>query len=157
MKLIKGNGYLLEVRQEGKIKLYRWTGEFKEQGNRTAAANKAKNFIEKPKYCPITGLSNRGTREYVMDHRDGRMVMEENDINPELVTEENADKLFMWVHPTGNATKRQACKRCSVTGDKDPARVCGVIIKQGKYEGSCEGCFWADPTGFVSKLLHKNI
>ena len=155
MKFLKGKGYRFEEEWHGGVKRFKWNGEMQPTGLRTAAANHAKKLINKPKSCPITNVGEH-TKKFVMDHKDGRIVMEENDMDASTLTKENASEYFQWVSPAGNAIKREACRRCAKTNTKEPARIGSMAIPQGNYEGTCKGCYWSDPKEwFNSRGIHS--
>ena len=156
LKYIKSKGYILEEKRSSDKngKLFKWTGEMKPRGTRTNAAIKAGKLIEKPEYCPFTNYSFKHAKGNV-DHRNGRVVMEENDIDPETITAENADNHFIWISRDANAIKREACKKCVNTGIKTPGRIAGIAIEQGGYDGSCKGCYWSDPVEFTFRNLER--
>ena len=155
MKYLRGKGYKFEEEWTNGSKRFKWNGEMQPTGLRTGAAKKAKTFIKKPKSCPITNVGEH-TKKFVMDHKDGRIVMEENDIDPSEINEVNATEHFQWVSPAGNAIKREACRRCAKTNKREPARVGTMAIEQGEYPGTCKGCYWFDPCAwFNAKGIHS--
>lgn len=156
IKEMKRRGFILEDESRNGEKWFKWNGKMAPTGARTGAANKASNILKKPKFCPFTGLSDAGQTPYVMDHKDGRIVMEENDYDPEKITKENVNDYFMWINRSANSMKREACKRCVKTNEKDPARVGSMAIPQGEYKGTCKGCYWSDPRAwFISRGIHN--
>ena len=149
---LKRKGYVFEDKKD-KVKYFRWTGEMFASEIRTGAQAKAKKFLTKPRYCPFSGNSGKGSDPFVIDHRDGRIVKEGNDIALDDITVKTANDHFMFISRSANASKREACRRCTETNIKEPARVCGNIINQGNYEGTCRECFWYNPTEYVSRRL----
>lgn len=82
-----------------------------------------------------------------VDHKDGRRDDPRLN-NADGVTEEDFQPLSKAV----NNAKRQHCKNCRETGNRFDARVLGYRLGQyrgnGKYNGTCIGCYWHDPHGF---------
>ena len=156
VKGIKAAGYILNKTTKNGNAYYTWDGTMQNKGSRTGAAAKARKLLPKPQYCPITNLSGKGQTTFVVDHKDGKTVIHNNDHKPADITEDNVNHIFVWLSANGNAMKREACRRCEQTGIMDPARVGSMSIEQGPYKGTCKGCFWYDPrTWFNTKGIHN--
>ena len=81
------------------------------------------------------------------DHRDGRRD-DPRLSDPALVTEED----FQPLSQSANSAKRQHCKKCRETNNRFDAKRLGYSVSQtkgnGKYRGTCVGCYWHDPIRF---------
>jgi len=53
-----------------------------------------------------------------------------------------------------NLLKSRACERCNSTGVRQPSQAGVEYFYKGtkKYKGTCEGCFWYDPTQWTDSL-----
>ncbi len=94
------------------------------------------------KRCVILGVS-----KVEIDHKDGRRD------DPRLFDAKNVRVSdFQPLSKAANNAKRQHCKECRQTGDRFDARRLGFkqaqIKGNGKYRGSCVGCYWYDPKKF---------
>ncbi len=81
------------------------------------------------------------------DHKDGRRDDPRlSDINK--VTESD----FQPLSTAANTAKRQHCKVCRETGLRFDARVLGYRkgqwVGDGRFMGTCVGCYWHDPMRF---------
>ena len=88
------------------------------------------------------------------DHKDGRR--DDPRLNdPEQQTLED----FQPLSKAANNAKRQHCKRCRETGRRYDARSLGYPVAQvlgnGKYNGTCVGCYWYDPIEFGQRAYTK--
>ena len=85
------------------------------------------------------------------DHKDGRLD------DPRL---SDASKVtindFQSMSQAANNAKRQHCRECSETGNRFDATRLGYSVSQvrvdGKYNGTCVGCYWHDPLFFNSEV-----
>lgn len=101
----------------------------------------------KGKSCVVLGTT--GTVE--VDHKDGRRDDPRlNDIKRQVCAD------FQPLSKHANNAKRQHCKRCRATGNRFDARILGYKKAQvkgnGRYNGTCEGCYWYDPVEFRNLL-----
>ncbi len=81
------------------------------------------------------------------DHKDGRLDDPRlSDANQ--VTESD----FQPLSQAANNAKRQHCRVCRDTGERFDAKRLGYQVSQvrgnGKYNGTCVGCYWHDPYFF---------
>lgn len=88
-----------------------------------------------------------GTGDTECDHKDGRRDDPRlNDTQRQTVND------FQPLSKAANNAKRQHCKECRNTGDRYDATILGFPVSQvkgnGKYNGTCIGCFWYDPIEF---------
>ena len=85
------------------------------------------------------------------DHKDGRLD------DPRL---SDASKVtledFQPLSQAANNAKRQHCRECRETGIRFDAQRLGYSVGQvlgdGKYNGTCVGCYWHDPPFFNSEV-----
>lgn len=88
-----------------------------------------------------------GTAQVEIDHKDGRQD-DPRLTDAALVTVEDFQPLSKSV----NNAKRQHCKECRDTGQRFDARRLGYRVGQvkgnGKYRGTCVGCYRYDPQAF---------
>ena len=85
------------------------------------------------------------------DHKDGRLDDPRlSDIN--LVTIDD----FQPLSRAANDAKRQHCIECRDTGNRFDAKRLGYSVSQvrgdGKYNGTCVGCYWHDPMFFNAEV-----
>jgi hypothetical protein len=89
--------------------------------------------------CVILGID-----KVEVDHKDGRRD------DPRLwdIKRQRLDD-FQPLSKAVNNAKRQHCKKCRETNNRFDARQLGYRKSQvkgnGKYRGSCIGCYWYDP------------
>ena len=81
------------------------------------------------------------------DHKDGRRD------DPRLNDPERQTcRDFQPLSKAANNAKRQHCKRCRETDNRYDAKNLGYPVAQvrgnGKYNGTCIGCYWYDPVAF---------
>ena len=80
------------------------------------------------------------------DHKDGRR---DNPSDASL-------KDFQALSKPANNAKRQHCKKCRETDERFDARKLGYSLGQwvgnGRYMGSCTGCYWHDPFRFNQEI-----
>lgn len=92
-----------------------------------------------------------GTGRTECDHKDGRL-------DDPRVSNVGSQKLsdFQPLSKAANVAKRQHCKECKDTGNRFDATRLGFKVSQidgnGKYRGSCVGCYWHDPKRFHGAL-----
>lgn len=96
--------------------------------------------------CAVLGIS-----EVEIDHKDGRYD------DPAVADIKNQDpKDFQPLSKAVNYAKRQHCKRCRETDLRFDAKILGYQVSQvkgnGKYRGTCVGCYWYDPRAFNGSL-----
>ena len=81
------------------------------------------------------------------DHKDGRR----DDPRLNDPAQQTIDD-FQPLSKAANNAKRQHCKRCRETGNRYDATIIGYPVAQamgnGKYNGTCIGCYWYDPVEF---------
>ena len=86
-----------------------------------------------------------------VDHKDGHRDDYEN-LKPENQTLEDFQPLSKAV----NCAKRQHCKVCRETKQRFDARVLGFSkgswCGNGKYRGTCVGCYWHDIKKFNQEI-----
>ena len=130
------------------------------QGNRIIAVQlngKRKNPIGKNIPTEIRKQIHKqrckvlGTSKPECDHKDGRR--DDPRLNdPELVTIED----FQPLSKAANNAKKQHCKNCRETNKRFDAKQLGYSVSQwagnGRYMGSCVGCYWYDPFNFNQKI-----
>ena len=96
--------------------------------------------------CAVLAVSN-----VQIDHKDGRY-------DDESVSDTETQKVenFQPLSDCVNYAKRQHCRRCKETGKRFDATQLGYKKAQvkgnGKYRGSCVGCYWYDPYQFNQSL-----
>ena len=104
----------------------------------------------KTKRCVVLGISDTEC-----DHKDGRR----DDPRLNDPNKQNMDDFQPLSKPANNA-KRQHCKTCRETGFRYDAKRLGFPISQvkgnGKYNGTCIGCYWYDPVEFRKNAYKKN-
>lgn len=81
-------------------------------------------------------------------------------INEATITDEEIASRYMLLTRANNLLKSRACERCDSTGVRQPSQAGVEYFYKGtkKYKGTCEGCFWYDPTQWtdsLNKLLVK--
>ncbi len=103
--------------------------------------------------CAVLHISN-----VEVDHKDGHRDDYEN-LKPENQKLED----FQPLSPPANKAKRQHCKVCRETKQRFDARVLGFSkgswCGDGKYRGTCVGCYWHDIKKFnqeISKIKDDN-
>ena len=85
------------------------------------------------------------------DHKDGRLD------NPRLsdASQVTMDD-FQPLSRSANDAKRQHCLECRISGNRFDAKRLGYSVSQvrgdGKYNGSCVGCCWHDPSFFNAEV-----
>lgn len=90
-----------------------------------------------------------------IDHKDGRY-------DDPKVADISQQKLedFQPLSEAVNYAKRQHCKECSETGNRFDATRLGYPVAQvkgnGKYRGTCKGCYWYDPREFNASMTFKS-
>lgn len=101
--------------------------------------------------CAVLNISN-----VEVDHKDGHRDDYEN-LKPENQKIEDFQPLSKPV----NCAKRQHCKRCRETGQRFDARVLGFSKEawagNGKYRGTCVGCYWHDIKKFNQEISKNAI
>lgn len=102
--------------------------------------------------CAVLHVSN-----IEVDHKDGRY---DDPKVSDIATQEVKD--FQALSKCVNNAKRQHCKVCRDTGNRFDATLLGYRVGQvngnGKYRGTCVGCYWHDPMRFNSCLeLIENL
>jgi len=99
--------------------------------------------------CPVLGTS-----QVEIDHKDGRY-----DDSKVANAATQSIKDFQPLSKAANYAKRQHCKRCADTGQRFDAKTLGYTVSQvkgnGKYRGTCVGCYWYDPYVFNQSLHLK--
>ena len=85
------------------------------------------------------------------DHKDGRL----DDPRLSDISQVTIDD-FQPLSRAVNDAKRQHCQECRTTGNRFDARRLGYSVSQvrgdGKYNGTCVGCYWHDPPFFNSEV-----
>ena len=85
------------------------------------------------------------------DHKDGRLD-DPRLSDPDRVTVND----FQALSQAANSAKRQHCANCRSTGDRFDATRLGYQVSQvrgnGKYNGTCVGCYWHDPYFFNQQV-----
>ena len=102
----------------------------------------------KDKRCRVLSTSN-----VEIDHKDGRR----DDPRP-------PDELkvgdFQPLSKAANNAKREHCKKCRETGKRFDAKALGYrkgqVHGNGKYAGTCVGCYWYDPFYFNGKISQND-
>ena len=96
--------------------------------------------------CAVLNISN-----VEVDHKDGHRDDYEN-LKPENQKLED----FQPLSPAANKSKRQHCKVCRETKQRFDARVLGFSkgawAGNGKYRGTCVGCYWHDVKKFNQEI-----
>ena len=96
--------------------------------------------------CAVLNISN-----VEVDHKDGHRDDYEN-LKPENQTIED----FQPLSPAANKAKRQHCKVCRETKQRFDAKVLGFPkgswCGNGKYRGTCVGCYWHDIKRFNQEI-----
>ena len=89
------------------------------------------------------------------DHKDGRLD-DPRLSDASLVTVDD----FQPLSRGANDAKRQHCLECRDTGNRFDARRLGYSVGQvrgdGRYNGTCVGCYWHDPV-FFNAEVSKNF
>ena len=148
-----GKKYIVERKSKGKgnaITHIQLWGYNKAQSERRVS-NAIRKEIRKRK-CAVLHVSN-----IEVDHKDGRY--DDPDVND---TKKQKLDDFQALSKCVNMAKRQHCKVCKDTGNRFDAKLLGYKIGQvngnGKYRGTCVGCYWHDPRRFNASLdLTKNL
>ncbi len=101
----------------------------------------------KTKRCAILDVGS----QIEADHRDGRRD------DPRLREGETVTiDDFQPLSKASNNAKRQHCKTCRDTGRRYDAQRLGYSVSQikgnGKYNGTCIGCYWHDPYRFNQEI-----
>ncbi len=98
------------------------------------------------KRCVVLGTSNPEC-----DHKDGRRDDPKYSQPSQLSVQD-----FQPLSKAANCAKRQYCSECRKTGRRFDATTLGYSISQwagnGRYMGSCTGCYWHDPIRFNQKV-----
>ena len=85
------------------------------------------------------------------DHKDGRLDDPRLSDASQVVI---AD--FQPLSRSANDAKRQHCLECRDTGNRFDATRLGYLVGQvrgdGKYNGTCVGCYWHDPMFFNAEI-----
>ncbi len=134
----------------------RYNVERIKEGNRIVAV-KLNGYKKAPLNKPIPAKIRRkvvkgrcavlATGKPECDHKDGRLD------DPRL-TDPKAVRLadFQPLSKAANNAKRQHCRKCRETGKRFDARRLGYSKGQwagnGRYMGTCVGCYWHDPRRF---------
>lgn len=99
--------------------------------------------------CRVLGIT-----DVEIDHKDGRY----DDSKVSNTGNQKAED-FQPLSKAVNYAKRQHCKRCAETGLRFDAKTLGYKVSQvkgnGKYRGTCVGCYWYDPHAFNQSLHLK--
>ena len=103
----------------------------------------------KEQRCKVLGISNPEC-----DHKDGRR--DDPRLNdPNLVTIED----FQPLSRAANNAKKQHCKECRGSNKRFDAKRLGFVVSQwagnGRYMGTCVGCYWHDPYKFNQEISKK--
>ncbi len=81
------------------------------------------------------------------DHKDGRLDDPRLSDASKVTTDD-----FQPLSRHANDAKRQHCQECRNTGNRFDAKRLGYSVSQvrgdGKYNGTCVGCYWHDPLFF---------
>lgn len=89
------------------------------------------------------------------DHKDGRLD-DPRLSDASLVTVDD----FQPLSRGANDAKRQHCLECRDTGNRFDAKRLGYSVGQvrgdGRYNGTCVGCYWHDPM-FFNREVSKNF
>lgn len=97
--------------------------------------------------CRVLGVSN-----VQIDHKDGRY-----DDSQVADTTKQKPTDFQPLSDCVNYAKRQHCIRCEQSGNRFDAKELGYTVSQvkgnGKYRGTCVGCYWYDPAAFNAALV----
>lgn len=101
-------------------------------------------------------IFTRGTDRLEIDHRVTPERESEEPL-PNEVTDEELKRRYMPLTRVNNHIKREACKKCIATDIRQPSLTGINFFYKGtsKYEGTCEGCFWAYPEEWRRKLNEK--
>lgn len=85
------------------------------------------------------------------DHKDGRRD-DPRFNDPSKLTLDD----FQPLSKAANNAKKQHCKTCRATKNRFDARALGYkkgqVRGNGKYKGTCVGCYWHDPAFFNSEI-----
>lgn len=124
---------------------------FNKAKNQRPISSAIKKEIRKRK-CAVLNVSS-----IEVDHKDGRY--DDPDVND---TKKQKLDDFQALSKCVNMAKRQHCKVCRDTGSRFDAKLLGYKVGQvngnGKYRGTCVGCYWHDPIRFNSSLdLIENL
>lgn len=103
------------------------------------------------KRCSVLAIS----KDIEVDHKDGRY---DDNLVSNLSTQ-SIDQ-FQPLSKAVNYAKRQHCKICKSTGQRFDARQLGYPVSQvkgnGKYRGTCIGCYWYDPKSFNKAMKFES-
>ena len=118
---------------------------YKKVGKERKISSKIRKEVGKRK-CAVLYVS-----QVEVDHKDGRYDNPSvSDLNKQKVDD------FQALSKCVNNAKRQHCKVCKETGNRFDAKKLGYKVSQvlgnGKYRGTCVGCYWYDPSEFNSSL-----
>ena len=85
------------------------------------------------------------------DHKDGRLDDPRlSDVNQVTIAD------FQPLSRAANDAKRQHCLECRDTGNRFDAKRLGYAVGQvrgdGRYNGTCIGCYWHDPMFFNQEV-----
>jgi|LakMenEpi03Aug12_release.lakeMendotaPanAssembly.Ray.scaffolds.fasta_scaffold375088_2 hypothetical protein len=141
----KGLGHLVyEKKEENGITFWRFNGIKKNENPRNIRPEIWEEVRKKP--CVITNLRLNNGHKIEVDHKDGRYPIEVGNLDTQK------EEYFQPLLESLNKQKRTDCLGCKKTGLRYDARERGYsvsVVKGGlKYDGTCEGCFWFDPTKF---------
>jgi hypothetical protein len=104
--------------------------------------------------CAHTGFKGTTNNSMVIDHKNGRYD-DERVLNVETQTPDD----FQCLCNQANLQKRSDCLDCVKTGNRFDAKMLGYSVSQiegtEKYEGTCNGCYWADCIKFKQKISNK--
>lgn len=111
-----------------------------------------KELVDNP--CAHTGFKGTTNNAMVIDHKNGRYD-DERVLNAK--TQETED--FQRLCNQANLQKRSDCLDCLKTGNRFDAKTLGYNVSQiegtEKYEGTCNGCYWADCIKFKKEISNK--
>jgi len=116
----------------------------------------------KDKLINIYGERDNFTNSYScnleIDHRVPPKRLNEKDLEvPSEITRTEVFNRFQFLTKENNNIKREVCKRCIETDERGVSLVGIEYYYKGysKYEGTCEGCFWAFPEIWREHLKHE--
>ncbi len=97
--------------------------------------------------CAVLGIG----ANIEVDHKDGRRD-DPRLTDAALVTLDD----FQPMSKAVNNAKRNHCKACRDSGNRFDAKQLGYAVSQvkgnGKYNGTCVGCYWHDPRRFNAEV-----
>ena len=107
-------------------------------------------------YDPIE-RRNLNPAQLEIDHRTPFIRfkhIETEVINEATITDDEIASKYMLLTRSNNLLKSRACERCDSTGVRQPSQAGVDYFYKGskKFKGSCEGCFWFDPTQWTDSL-----